>query len=342
VAKQEGYNIKYVVADTGSTPSGTLAAAQKLVEQDHVLAVVAISFLTFAAAPYLTSHGVPVYGTSWDGSEWTTSKNMFSVYGYPVYTQVQTELGQLAKMLGGTNVAAIGYGISPSSAGAAKAFAVSAQAAGLKVGYLNPQLPFGTTNVGPLVLAMKNAHIDSLAPDITQTTGFAMIEELRREGVNLKVVILPAGGEGDLAPGGAAAEQVAQGVYFIWPYEPVEMQTAATERLQNALKTYAGVTGDPTAAEYIAYLSVDALVTGLRAAGPNPTQASLINAMLGITHYDGTGLFGSHSTGFSMSQRGQAAGIDNCTWAIQYLGSQFHVVSGADPICGSVVPGKSV
>ena len=39
-------------------------------------------------------------------------------------------------------------------------------------------------------------------------------------------------------------------------YEPVEMHTAATEKLQNALSTYAGVTGDPTEAEYHGYLSV--------------------------------------------------------------------------------------
>src|SRR5437899_2841798 len=39
LAAQQGYNIKYVVADTGTTPAGALAAAQKLVLQDHVYAV---------------------------------------------------------------------------------------------------------------------------------------------------------------------------------------------------------------------------------------------------------------------------------------------------------------
>ena len=53
VAKAEGYNIKYVEADTGSTPTGALTAAQRLVEQDHVFAVLGDSSLFFAAAPYL-------------------------------------------------------------------------------------------------------------------------------------------------------------------------------------------------------------------------------------------------------------------------------------------------
>ena len=53
-AGSEGYKIKYVVGDTQSSPTGALTAAQKLVEEDHVFAVVAISGLTFSAAPFLT------------------------------------------------------------------------------------------------------------------------------------------------------------------------------------------------------------------------------------------------------------------------------------------------
>ena len=81
VAKTEGYNIKYIEADTGSTPSGALIAAQRLVEQDHVFAVLGASSLFFAAAPYLLSHGIPVIGAGIDGPEWITDRNMFSVVG---------------------------------------------------------------------------------------------------------------------------------------------------------------------------------------------------------------------------------------------------------------------
>jgi hypothetical protein len=54
LARRAGYTIKYVIGDTTSTPGGALTAAQKLVEQDHVFAVIAVSSLTFAAANYLT------------------------------------------------------------------------------------------------------------------------------------------------------------------------------------------------------------------------------------------------------------------------------------------------
>ena len=43
VAATEGYHIKYILADTQSTPAGALAGAQKLVDEDHVFAVILIS-----------------------------------------------------------------------------------------------------------------------------------------------------------------------------------------------------------------------------------------------------------------------------------------------------------
>ncbi|HET9732328.1 MAG TPA: ABC transporter substrate-binding protein [Acidimicrobiales bacterium] len=342
VARSEGYHIKYVVADTGTSPAGALTAAHKLVEQDHVFAVLAASALTFAAAPYLASQGVPVVGAAEDGSEWISTKSMFSIFGYQDFTKVGSTIGKFLHQEGGTVVGTVGTGISPSSAEAAKAAAVSAQVAGLKVGYVNANLPYGTTNVGPMAIAMKSAGVDSLVPAIDQVTAFALIKALRTEGVNLKVALLPTGYGGDLVNGGPGAADAAQGVYFQTSWEPVEMHTAATIKLENALKTYAGWSGDPTFGEYLGYLSVDGFVQGLKAAGPNPTRASLINTMLGITNYSGAGLYGGHTISFAMSTRGQSFGADNCIWATKFVGHTFQVVQGAAPICGTIIPGKSV
>jgi len=43
-----------------------------------------------------------------------------------------------------------------------------------------------------------------------------------------------------------------------------------------------------------------------------------------------------------MNQRGQAAGVNNCFWITQYVGDTFHLVPGMDPLCGSIIPGKTV
>lgn len=342
VAAAEGYHIKMVVADTTTSPAGALTAAQKLVDQDHVFAVLASSALTFVAASYLASKGVPVIGTNQDGPEWLTKDNMFSVTGYQDFTKVFTNFGQFLKKEGATTVGTVGTGISPSSSESAKAAAVSAQVAGLKVGYVNANLPYGTTNVMPMAISMKANGVDALAPEIDQVTAFSLIGALRNEGDNPKVALLATGYGGDLLNGGPGAEAAAKGLFFQTAWEPVEVHSAATQKFVHALKTYAGWTSLPTYGEYIGYLSIDGFVTGLKAAGSNPTQASLIKAMQGITNYTGAGLYGGHTISFAPASRGQTFGAGDCLWISQFDGTAFHPVAGADPLCGSVIPGKTV
>jgi ABC-type branched-subunit amino acid transport system substrate-binding protein len=339
LAHRDGYTIKYVIGDTGTNPATTLTAAQKLVQQDHVFAVLAVSSLTFAAAPYLTSQGVPVVGVAEDGPEWLPSKNMFPAYGYTDTRIVTTGAGQYFKMQGATNVGALGYGISPTSAESAKGIGLSAGAAGLKAGYVNANFPFGSTNVEPVALAMKAAGVDGAYASVDPNTGFALITALRQSGDNPKVVLLPTGYGGDLQQAGPAAQQVAQNVSFTTSFEPVEMHTPATIQLQSDLKS-AGITTEPTYAEYSGYSSVALLVQGLQGAGSNPSQSGLINALSRVTNFNAAGLFGSHAV--NLSQRAGTQGPDNCGWYTKYSGSTFQLVPGADPLCGTVVPGQTV
>ncbi len=341
VAGTEGYKIKYVVADSGTNPAQTLAGAQKLVEQDHVFAVLGLSALTFTASDYLTSNGIPVVGASFDGSEWLLPKstNMFSVLGNLDYTKVYTTSGTFFKSQGVTNLGAVGYSASPSSAASARSAAASAQAQGIKAGYVNDSFQFGSTNVAPVALAMKSAGVNGITVNTEPSTVFALVTALNQQGVHLKVALAPTGYGGDLASAGPAAQQAAQGVFFETAYEPVEMHTAATQALQHALATYANVHTDPTFAEYVSYLAVDGLVQGLKGAGTSPTQSSLIKSLSHITAYDAAGLWGGHQT-VDWSQR--AAPTTQCYWVTRLSGSTFHLVSGAVPVCGSLIPGKSV
>jgi branched-chain amino acid transport system substrate-binding protein len=337
---QEGYKINYITADTQSTPAGALTGAQKLVAQDHVFAIIGMSSFMYDVAPYLAGKGIPVVGAANDSSEWSTDPNMFSVFGTPDYSKVVTTTADAFKLLGATNIASIGYGLLPSSADVANQTAIVARQLGMKVGYVNTQVTFGDTNVGPMVLAMKDAGVDGVTTLVAQDTAFAILKGLEQQGANIKVSINFAGYGSDMTAAGPSAQQIAQNQYFTFAYEPVEMHTAATEKFVNALKA-AGSTAIPGIAEYQTYLAVTALVTGLKAAGPNPTQAKFIQAMLGITNYNGEGLYGSHTMSFAMKDRGQGGvGADNCYWYVKYVGTTFKLVPGADPICGHVVPGK--
>ena len=340
IAASEGFNLKFVEGDTQTSPSAILTAAHKLVEQDHVDVVLAASALTFAAADYLTSAGIPVVGVAEDGSEWATHPNMFSSFGFNDSTKVETATGQFFKLEGVTKVGTLGYGISPQSANAAKGAAVSAVAAGLQAPYVNANFQFGGTNVAPIALQMKADGVDGFTSTTDPNTSFALVTAMRQAGANLKVALLPDGYGGDLLQAGPGALQSGQGVYFSLSWEPVEMHTAATEQFQNALKTV-GVTGDPTYGEYAGYTSIALLVAGLKAAGSQPSHAALITALSGVTGFNDWGLLGTHS--FGMSDRAATAtGVDACRWMTKLSGNNFELVPGADPICGSEIPGKTV
>jgi hypothetical protein len=147
-AARNGYTVRYVVGDTATNPATALALAQKFVTQDHVFAVIGNSALLFTAASYLTAHNVPVIGASADGPEWITSKNMFSIWGPLQTTKVATTQGKFLKLMGVTNLADVAYSL-PIASEAGESTAVSAQVAGVKVGYLNSKATARTSSPAP-------------------------------------------------------------------------------------------------------------------------------------------------------------------------------------------------
>src|SRR5262249_20904928 len=238
-------------------------------------------------------------------------------------------------------LAVVGYGIEPSSKECAEDVAASAQHFGIKIGYENLNLPLGTTDVEPLVLAMKNAGIDGLNTCITTQSNLAIVTGLNQQGIKV-VNVLATGYGGDLIQGGPGAKQQAQGSYFITGAQPVELNTPGTQQFQSALQTYAGVTGDPTFSEYNGYLAIAALEAGLKAGGANQTQAQLVNTMLNLKGFDGRGLWGAHTLSFAMADRGHTSSIDNCIYFLRYMGDKFIPENGFSPYCGDILPGLTV
>jgi branched-chain amino acid transport system substrate-binding protein len=189
------------------------------------------------------------------------------------------------------------------------------------------------------VIAMKNAGVDGLYTSTDPNTGFALIAGMRQAGANLKVALLPTGYGGDLLQAGPGALQAAQNVYFFTEFQPVEMHTAATQQFQSDLAA-AGVTSEPTYAEYAGYTSIGLLVQGLKAAGSSPTHTSLIGALSAIHDWNALGLLGSIK--LDINDRATIISPGNCIWVVKLVGSAFQLVPNADPICGTVVPGATL
>jgi hypothetical protein len=117
----------------------------------------------------------------------------------------------------------------------------------------------------------------------------------------------------------------------------MEVNTPATKQFAADLKS-AGIKGLPTEAAYNGYVSVGLLLQGLKAAGKNPTQASLIAALSKVHYFDGLGLFGSHP--IDISNRSSYSG--GCDWVGKLEGTKFDLIPGAEPICGKTIPGVTV
>jgi branched-chain amino acid transport system substrate-binding protein len=337
-----GHQLEYVMADDQSTGPGAVAAAQKLIQQDHVYGILENSSFFSAAAATTTKAGIPVTGVSFDaGPEWfdKSSTNIFDAYGYGNYPVVMTTYGQYFKSVGATKVGAIGYGSSPSSAMAAKEAVASAKAVGLQAGYLDNSLAFGSTDVGPIVQKIKASGTDALYVPVVQSTGFALVKGLQQAGVKMKSVIL-ATGYGQQVIDDAATRSASTGVDFSTIVSPVESGKPGATAMQQALTQYAGVNGIPTFGEYIGWLTADLFISGLKLAGPGASSQDFVTKLRAST-WDGAGLM--TPTNFA-DIKPTAGGLDQggCINIVRFDGQKFAPQPNAGPECGTVVPGVTV
>lgn len=338
----DGHKVEYVVADDTGTPQGTLTATQNLVQRDNVFAIISNSpYFAPGAADYVKSLGIPAITPGQDGFQYgdPAYRNMFAAFGSVGQNMpIADTFGDFWKSQGVTNVGVVGYSSSASSALSAEAAADSAEAAGLKVGYVNTSLAFGSTDVGPIVLGMKKAGVNGVWLPIISNSAFAILQGLKENGVTIKSGLLPTGYGAELlsSPETVAA---AQGFQFTTFGAPVELNTPATEAFQSALKKYAHWTGVPTYAQYSAWISVDLFLYGLEQAGPDPTWSSYVNALRKVTSYDAGGLLPGalNFTKYNAQEEGTVA---NCFFVVTLKGSSFVTDPAASPVCGKLTGQK--
>jgi branched-chain amino acid transport system substrate-binding protein len=326
-----GHKLEYVVGDTTSTPAGALTAAQKMVQNDKVFAIVEVSALFFGAETFLLKQGVPVVGGGFDSLLWTDPKNtnLFDAVGVTNYLDVPLATGKFFKDQGVTKCGAIGYESSSSSVASVKAFNKSCSLAGMTPAFTQ-NVPFGSTDVGAIAIKIQQAGVDGLFYSTVPATAFAMNAALRQLGVKLKVASLPTGYGGDLLQSSAAVA-AAQGDFFTTVGAPAEANTPATQKRAADL-TAVGVQGPPTFAEQEAYLAMSGFVTGLKAAGANPTRENFMSSLRAVKDFDADGLLAPNKIDFGNYRPSQV-----CNYYVQLEGQTFKNVPKS-PYCAGVVP----
>ena len=326
------------VDDSGST--NNLVAAQGLVQNDEVFAVVNNSPFAFLSYRFLLDSGVPMVGGGYDGNEYGQPGNekLISILGNisPVYgVQYTPGFVDLMKKKGATKVGTVAYGSSASSTASAKNLQKYAVPdAGLDPAYTNTTVEFGTTDVGPLVLGMKNAGVDSAYLPLVLSTNLAIVQTAAQNNLKFKLAVL-ATGYGQSLLDQPAAKTVGPEVLFAQAWAPVELKTAATKKFQSDLTKYSTYRGVPDFGVYTGYLTADLLVKGLQAAGKNPTRDGYITATKALNTWDAAGLscqpVDVSAQGFGTAPK------TNCNWYVQIKNGKFVPYPNKDPIKGKLI-----
>jgi branched-chain amino acid transport system substrate-binding protein len=335
-----GRKIKLETVDDHSS-GANLTAAQELVQNRNAFAVVDDSALALFSYRYLKAQGVPMVGGGFDGFYYFEkgNENIISSLGdaTPVSGLAYDTVTKVMKQLGAKKVGAVGYGLSPSSSASAKATETyGARAQGLKSVYLNTDVDFGTTDVGPIVLEVKNSGADGLYLPLDPRTNFAIVQGLQQIGVKMKANVLANGYSQDLLDEPIAKTITPRDV-MLTGYRPVELGGRAVKEFQSNLKKYAGLTGIPSYGAYSGYISCDLAIVGLKHAGRDLTRQGFVDAIRktngGI--YDSAGL-SCQPINLSIENFGKIS-PRSCVWFVSVHNGKFKVLNGGKPVIGKLV-----
>ncbi len=332
-----GRKISLDVVDDATNPNLPIPNVRKLVEADHVFALVQLDPLAVVIAPYVKSIDIPVI-TALSGY-WGPNylPNVFGAYGNATgKIPVTTTIPLIMKKLGATDVGSFAVSIAQSSVVAAQDNNLGAKAIGLKANYLNTSVPIGQPNFSPQALALKKAGVDGIYSAMDQTTNANLMQGIVQNSVGAKVVVLASGYN----------PQSAQGVndtYFqniVTTTAELPGQLTSNPRVKQAIKIlqkYGGPTTVPPMLDADEGYNVGSLlVEALKVAGPHPTDAGLIHNLHNVTDWLG----GLNIKPMNFKNPGPYESINSggqglCAYGMKLVGHKFVDVTGL--VCGKVV-----
>ena len=279
----------------------------------------------FSGARYLAQQGTPTFGYE-VSADWSAGPSLFGQQGSFIdFNTVYGEPANFAQQVGAHSVAVLAYGITASSAGC-KLDVQELQRFGIPVSYQDLAVGFGA-DLSPDVLQIKSHQADLVISCMDLTGNISLSRALQQNGESSVQQLWFNGYDRDQL---AAYPSLMQGVYFYVQHVPFEAAKAypgvypGLEKYIATMNRYEpSATYNETALD--GWLNADLFVTGLRAAGPNPTQAKVVAAINKITDYNGGGLIPPVDwTQSHTSSPGPA-----CPALVQVSGGSFQPVAGS-------------
>jgi branched-chain amino acid transport system substrate-binding protein len=320
--------LAYQNDDQGSSTTD-LTVAQKLVEQDHVFAVVGVGTPFFGAAGYLAQQGTPTFGYM-VSTDWADKPTLFGTYGSVLsFGTAAPGEAYLAKQLGASSVAVLAYGV-PQSAAACEAAATGMRALGVNVSFTDFTFPFGSDPTAD-VLQMKSHGVDMMLTCFDANGNVAFARSIAQNGLAIHQLWQNGYDRGTLQQYSSVMQDVYFGVQHV-PFEAALALPGAYPGLDTYIKEMQkyqpASTYDEVAMD--GWISAALFVSGLRAVGRNLTQAKLVAAINAETAFTGGGL----TTPVDWT----TAHSSHVPPRTPYCGASVHVVN--DQFVPTVAPGS--
>jgi len=336
-----GRKINVIVIDDASS-GANLTATKDLIQNRNAFVIVNNSSFAFLSYRTMLDSKVPMIGGGFDGDYYGKPGNesLFSALDAPFGDLTSDGTARILKSRGVKNVGVVAYGASPSSTASAnltQQYAVPSQ--GMKAGYTNTSVDFGSTDVGPIVLGMKNSGIDGAYLPLVAASDFAILQGLTQNGVKLKGVALPTGYGQDLIDSPIASSLNSSEV-FTTQWAPVELKTKATKQFQADLKKYTGYTGVPDFGQYTGYTTCELMILGLQNAGKTPTREGFVTGLRKLGSYDAAGM-NCGPIDISAEHYGKFP-KNGCTYAVTLKNGKFVPENKGKPIATQLVGDPAV
>jgi ABC-type branched-subunit amino acid transport system substrate-binding protein len=331
-----GHKFKLVAKlDDQSRASQDLQAARSLVEESKVFAVAPVVTQEFTAATYLAGKGVPTLG--WNiNAEWATgypTPGAFSGFTPPVGTTTpgaanlfgergsylclnctEEAPAYIAQQLGAKTVGVLAYSAAQ-SAPCAAGMVAGFKKYGINVAVEDTSIPFGFTDLGSDIDAMKSKGVQFVGTcmDIAGEVNVALA--LQRAGLTNVKFYAPEGyNPVTLSKYGNELNGIYFGIDF-WPFELAKQSPALTRFITQMNKIKKPVNEQSLAG----WIDADMLYKGIKKAGPNFTQKSVVDAINTFNGYTADGIRPPTNWGFD----GHGPGTETCTAYVEVVGGKF-------------------
>ena len=281
-------NYQYALDDAGN-PTTFNQLANTLINQDHVFAVTGVA-TAFFSPNLFTESGIPTYGYNVTGN-WAGPKNLFAAGGsvqyYPAAgPQVAYVARQTQKK---PSIAFIAYGVAASAA-SCQSEQNSLKAAGYTVSYSDLKVSYPGSTVATDVQRMKQAGSNMVVSCMDVQGNVTMARAIKQYGLTNMTQLWFSGNDQSTLN---TNQSLMQGVYFDIAHIPFTASTTLYPASEALLRADEEVRAQAYTTDEIAlqgWESAYLFVQGLKLAGKNPTQASVIAADNSLTSFTSGGL----------------------------------------------------